>query len=100
MMKWAPWLIGLLGLGIVAYGLMLKSRNPPRVVATAEVRVTHPRTGQVHTLRTRKVEVAGFVKEEVELPGGTWIDCLRGDCAETVRAEHFELFDTLRDKRP
>ena len=97
-MKWAPWIIGLVGLAVVAYGLALQRAHPPRIVGTGQVAVTNPKTGQKHRLRTRKVEVAGFTKTEVELPGGTWLDCSGGDCAETVRAEHFELFETLRDK--
>lgn len=98
-MKWAPWVIGLAGLGVVAYGLWLQRTHPPRVTGMATIVVTDPKTGQRVTLRTRTVEGSGFTKTEVELPGGTWLDCVRGDCAETVRAEHFELFDTLRDKR-
>lgn len=99
-MKWAPWLIGLLGLGIVAYGLYLQRTHPPRVTGTATLDVTDPRSGKRLTLRTRTVEGSGFVRTEVELPGGTWLDCGRRGCEETVRAEHFELFDTIRDQRP
>lgn len=99
-MKWAPWVIGLVGLGVVAYGLWLRRIDPPRVTGTATIDVANPRNGQRVTLRTRTVEGSGFTTVQVELPGGTWLDCVRGDCAETVRAEHFELFDTLRDKRP
>lgn len=97
-MKWAPWIIGIAGLAIVAYGLLLGWRHPPRVLGTASVEVEDPKTRRRVTLRTRTVEVAGFTKTEVELPGGTWVDCTGGDCAETVRAEHFELFETLRQK--
>lgn len=100
MIKWAPWLIAVLGLGVVAYGLFLQRAHPPRVTGMATIDVINPKTGQRATMRTRTVESGGFKRTEVELPGGTWIDCVRGDCAETVRAEHFELFDTLRDKRP
>lgn len=100
MMKWAPWVIAMVGLGIVAYGLAMQRAHPPRVTGMATIDVTNPRTGQRMTLRTRTVEGGGFTKTEVELPGGTWIDCGGRGCGDAVRAEHFELFDTLRDKRP
>mgnify|MGYP000156122155 CR=1 FL=1 len=99
-MKWAPWVIGLAGLGVVAYGLWLQRVHPPRITGTSSIDVTNPRTGQRLRLRTRTIEGGGFTRTEVELPGGTWLDCVSADCAETVRAEFFELFDTLRDQRP
>ena len=98
MMRYAPWLIALLGAVIVGYGLLIRWKHPPRIVGFGEVRVTDPKTGRRHVLSTREVEVAGFRKTEVLLPGGTWIDCAGGDCAETVRREHLELFETLRER--
>lgn len=98
-MKWAPWIIGLAGLAVVSYGVLLNWRHPPRVVATATIEVENPRNGRRVKLRTRTLETAGGVRmTEVELPGGTWVGCTGGDCARTVRDEHFELFDALREK--
>ena len=42
-------------------------------------------------------EGAGTTFRDVELPGGSWIDC-GGDCAETVRREHLDFWETKREE--
>jgi hypothetical protein len=61
---------------------------------TAKSRYT---PGKTVTLRTRDVAAAGTTFHEVELPNGTWIDC-GADCAETVRREHLDLWETKREE--
>lgn len=34
---------------------------------------------------------------EVQLPGGFWEDCA-GNCRETLRREHLDFWETLRDE--
>lgn len=98
MMRYAPWLIGLLCLGVLAYGLMMQWRHPPRITGTGSLVTTNPKTGVQLKLLTRTVEVGGISKIEVQLPNGTWTDCVGGNCADTVRREYFELFETLRER--
>ena len=91
MMNWAPWVIAVIGLGIVAYGLAMQRAHPPRVTGMATIDVTNSRTGRRMTLRTRTVEGGGFTKTEVELPGGTWIECGRS-CRDTLRRETVDFW--------
>ena len=97
-MKAAPYLIGLLMAGVLAYGLYLQAKHPRRITGYGQVTAKSRHTpGRTATLRTRDVEVAGTTLREVELPGGTWIDC-GGDCAEAVRREHLDLWETKREE--
>lgn len=97
-MKAAPYLIGLLMAAILGWGLYLHWKHPRRIVGYGEVTAKSRHTpGKTLTLRTRDVEAAGTRFREVELPGGTWIDC-GGDCAEKVRREHLDLWETKREE--
>jgi len=35
---------------------------------------------------------------QVRLPGGTWIDCVRDNCEETLRMEALDLFEVMEQK--
>lgn len=96
-MKAAPDLIALLMAGVLAYGLYLHAEHPRRVTGHGQVTAKSRHTpGKSVTLRTRDVAVGGTRVREVELPGGTWIDC-GGDCAEAARREHLDLWETKRE---
>ena len=96
-MKAAPFLIGLLMAAVLAYGLYLQFKHPRRITGYGQVTAKSRHTpSQVITLRTRDVEGSGTTFKEVELPGGSWIDC-GGDCAETVRREYLDLWETKRE---
>ena len=97
-MKFAPYLIGLLMAGVLAYGLYLQFKHPRKITGYSQVTTKSRHTpGKIVTLRTRVVEGSGTTFKEVELPGGSWIDC-GGDCAETVRREHLDLWETTREE--
>ena len=97
-MKYAPYLIGLLMAGVLAYGLYLQFKHPRKIIGHGQVTATSRHTpSKTLTLRTRDVEGSGTTFKEVELPGGTWIDC-GGDCAEAVRRQHLDLWETKREE--
>ncbi|MEQ1697395.1 MAG: hypothetical protein ABL901_16305 [Hyphomicrobiaceae bacterium] len=96
-LKIAPFLILALGVAVIGYGLWRRAQDPPRVVSTG-VFTFKDRHGTVLMFPKRVVAVAGFETTEVQLPGGTWIDC-RGDCAETIKAEHTEFWETQQKIR-
>ena len=97
-MKAAPYLIGLLMAVILGYGLYLQFKHPRRITGYGQVTAKSRYTpGKVVKLRTRDLEGSGTTFKEVELPNGTWIDC-GGDCAEAVRREHLDLWETKREE--
>jgi hypothetical protein len=84
-MKWAPWLIGALGLGVIAYGTYMRRVDPPTVIREGRLEIADPKGGDVKiAFKTRTVRGGGIATDQVELPGGTWIDC-GGDCRDAVR---------------
>ncbi len=32
---------------------------------------------------------------QVRLPGGTWVDCVRNNCSETLRLQSLDVFETM-----
>lgn len=90
-LKYAPYLILALGAAVIGYGLWKRQQDPPRIVATG-VFTFKDKQGTVLIFPKRVVAVAGFETGEIQLPGGTWIDC-RGDCEAAVKAEHTEFFE-------
>jgi hypothetical protein len=32
---------------------------------------------------------------QVRLPGGTWVDCVRNNCSETLRLQTVDVFETM-----
>ena len=83
----------------LAFALWYQQRHPRTIVATGTVTVTskRPPFGAV-TLNTRDVSINGVTFKEVELPGGTWIDCA-GDCPMAVRHAREEFWDTQSPPR-
>ena len=97
-MKFAPYLIGFLMVAVLGYGLYLQLVHPRRILGYGQVTAKSRHTpGKTATLRTRDVEGSGATFKEVELPGGAWLDC-RGDCAETARCEHLDVWETKREE--
>ena len=93
----APFMIGTVGIGVIVYGLSERAKAPPRVVST-DVFAYADKHGTTLIFPRRVIAVAGFETTEVQLPGGTWIDC-RGDCAITIRDQHTEIFDAQQQRR-
>ena len=93
-LKLVPYVLAAAGLLIVGYGLMHRAADPPRVLSTGTLVFTD-KAGTVLIFPKRVVAVAGMETSEVQLPGGTWIDC-RSDCVETIKSEHTEFWDSLR----
>lgn len=97
-MKTIPILIGLLMATLLAAGLYLQFKDPRRVTGTGQVTAKSRYTpGKLLTARTRDLAGSGTTFREVELPNGTWIDC-RADCAETLRREHLDFWETKREE--
>lgn len=94
--KFAGLLLAIAMLAILMAGLWYRNRAPERVVATGTVVVrSETRPGDRVTLRTRTVMVATTRFEQVELPGGTWIDC-GADCARAAREAGPDLWEKIR----
>jgi hypothetical protein len=72
-------------LAFFAFALWYQRQHPREIVGTGQVTVEKNRPGGVTrvTLRTRTISINGRRFQEVELPGGTWIDCA-GDCRKAV----------------
>ncbi len=97
-LKLVPFVILALGLAIIVYGLWQRQMNPPRVISTGVFSFTD-KAGTLLLFPKRVVAVGGFETTEVQLPGGTWIDC-RGDCEATIKAETTEFWDSqMRSRR-
>jgi hypothetical protein len=97
-MNWGLWVVGAIGLGIVAYGTYLRWIDPPKVVSASRIEMTDPKSGGKVSFPTRKVQGGGIVTEQVQLPGGTWIDC-DGDCREAVRKTTTDFWDEQQRRR-
>ena len=98
-MKWAFWLIGALAGGIVAYGTHVRGIDPLRVIGESEIEVADTQgSGRKVSFRIRTVNGGGFTAEQVELPGGTWIDC-SGDCRDAIRKATTDFWDEQRQRK-
>lgn len=93
-LRHAPYLIALLGLAVVAWGLWNERTHPPHIVASSTIEVDniHGATPGRLRLATRTLEIGTVRRQEIELPNGTWIDCA-GDCHQTVRASLTAIWD-------
>lgn len=93
-LRHAPYLIALLGLAIVAWGLWNEHAHPPRVIASGAIEVDniHGATPGRLRLATRTLEIGTVRRLEIELPNGTWIDCA-GDCPRAVRSALTAIWD-------
>ena len=90
----APFLILALAAAIIGYGVWYQAQNPPRVVATGTLEVANANGARPErlTLDTRTVEIGTIRREEIQLPGGNWIDCA-GDCRQAVRVALTHVFE-------
>jgi hypothetical protein len=73
------------GIAVIGYyGLRNDVRNTREVLETGSVRIAGPGgSASTRELRTRTVAVGAVRLREVELPGGTWIDCA-DDCRKVA----------------
>lgn len=91
-LKYAPYLILALGAVVVGVGLWRQALFPPKVVSTGVVKFVD-RNGTTLLFPKRVLSSGGVERVQIQLPGETWIDC-SGDCAEAIRAEHTEIWET------
>lgn len=79
---------------VLAFALWYQQRHPRVITASGTITVAskRPPFGSL-TLNTRDVTINGVTFKEVELPGGTWIDCA-GDCQLAVRNAREDFWDT------
>ena len=96
-LKWVAVAIGIGGVALSAYGILYRMANPPHVRSVGNVEVANAK-GERIRLVTRSVENGSVLRSEVELPGGTWIDC-GGDCATAARKATVDLWDEQRKNR-
>jgi hypothetical protein len=97
-MKWAPWLLGLFCLAVVAYGTYMRRIDPPTVIREGRVELADPKGGDIKVaFKPRTVRAGGVTSEEIELPGGTWIDC-GGDCRDAVRKATTGFWDEQKKR--
>lgn len=98
-MKWAFWLVGTLGIGIVGYGLYMRRIDPPTVISEGQIDVSNPKDSTTKfAFRIRTVKGGGITAEQVELPGGTWMDC-GGDCRDTIHKATTDFWEEQRKKK-
>ena len=81
---------------VAAYGIWYHRVHPREIIRQGSIAIeTKGDNGPVKTsARTRTVRVGAVVLNEVELPGGTWIDC-GGDCLAAYRQGTTDFWDTL-----
>ena len=87
-------LLALAMLVILAAGLWYRYGQPRRIVSVGSVDVVGLTSAGAVTLRTRVVMIGATRFDEVELPGGTWIDCA-GECARAAREAGPEFWRRL-----
>jgi hypothetical protein len=99
-LRWVAVAIGIVGLGIVAYGMVMRLQQPPRILSVGTIEVADPasKTGAKRRLLTRVLMAGGVQLTEVELPNGTWIDC-SADCADAARKATVDFWDDQQKRR-
>lgn len=72
-------------LGLIGYGAYRQLTNEPVLHATGRLlmRADEIKADRSLELSTRDISLAGVRRWQVELTGGTWIDC-EGDCRSAV----------------
>ena len=94
--KFMATLVATIAVVVAAYGIWYHRVHPREIIRQGSVAI-EGRGGKepVKTsARTRTVRVGAVVLNEVELPGGTWIDC-GGDCATAYRGATVDFWDNL-----
>ena len=94
------WLIGSLVAGLAGAAFYDAFWGPPPEVLGYGQVVAKSRYDphRIERPRTRKMRRGEIFYEEVELPGGAWIDCEQ-DCADAYRRNHIDVYETIRDER-
>jgi hypothetical protein len=85
--------VGMFVLAVLAAGLWYQNRYPRQILSIGSIDAETRRGGGKVRLRTRDVQIAATVFQEIEMPNGTWIPCA-GDC----RRAAFEAGDGLWEK--
>ena len=84
---------------LLAFAIWYSQKHPRTIVGAGSIVVTSKRPPfATITLNTRDISINGVVFKEVELPGGTWIDCA-GDCPMSVRNAREDFWDTQPSPR-
>lgn len=99
MVKILALLIGLAAAAMAAYSLYDALYGPAKVVlkyGTTSTR-SDQAPGKTIKRRTRQVQRGSDKFWEVELPGGSWLDCA-GDCADTYRREELDRWQTQKEE--
>lgn len=98
-LKWGAVAIVIAGLGLAAYGIWTRIKDPPRVISTStiEIAINSIEDGKTR-LRTRTLASGSNTWSEIELPNGTWIDCAR-DCTSTARKATIEFWQEQQRRR-
>jgi hypothetical protein len=86
-------LIAIAGAATAAYGLWYRAAHPTRVVRDGDLMVKRGSgaTAERVRLRIRTLANGTVTRDEIELPGGTWIDCA-GDCAKSAASALDDLW--------
>lgn len=94
--KTAGILLAVAMLALLIAGYLYRNRAPERITAMGTVEVhSESRPAVPLTLRTRTIMVATSRFDQVELPGGSWIDCA-ADCARAAREAGPDLWEKIR----
>ncbi len=77
-----------------AYGIWYHQSHPREIVRTGSVAIEKKGDGDAikTSARTRTVRVGAVILNEVELPGGSWIDCAR-DCVTAYRESTSQFWE-------
>lgn len=91
-----------IALGLAAFlvfAIWYSQKHPRMIVGMETIVATSKRPPFASlTLKTRDISINGVVFKEVELPGGTWLDCA-GDCQMAVRNAREDFWDTQPSPR-
>ena len=93
-------LFGLVVASLAALALYDALWGPqPEVVGYGEVEAkSRYDANRVERPKTRSMRRGDVRYQEVQLPGGAWIDCEQ-DCAEAYRRQHIDFYETIHDER-
>jgi hypothetical protein len=86
-------------LAILAYGMYQQVTNIPVLHAEGRLlmRAEELKGSRDVELATRDIKLAGVRRWQVQMPGGTWIDC-EGDCRSAVLRAGPQLWETLQNR--
>jgi hypothetical protein len=86
-------------LTFLAFALWYQQAHPRMITGTGQISVESRRPPyQSLTLKTRDVSINAVAFKEVQLPGGSWLDCA-GDCRQAARAASTDFWEAQDVKR-